>query len=238
MRSKYIVSIRFNSDLEVANRCNIDLLSESWIKKRLEIFNRYTRKSLEMQTNQDFIAILSVHKDSIELVNKVLNNYPKLPNNIIFTTEKEQLIEEELKGYDNIYLIALDSDDMYHPNFIQYLHEYPVEQETHFLQVCRGYVYNALTKIVGEYYSPSSPFYVQIFSVEDYMNSIRYYNYVRHYYIQHFSPKIINEKMCMVILHDSNSWQKYEEKYPDLFGNKQILPNWKQSLQEYGIEGV
>lgn len=233
---KYIVAIRFNSDQEVATRCKVDCLSEEWIKKRLEIFNLCTRKSLEMQTNQDFMAVVAIHPSSEEIVKKLLKAYPTLPANIVFTSNRNKVIEGYIRGADKVFVSSLDSDDMYAPEFMQYLHDYHEREDETLIIFTKGYVYNLYTHIIDEYESPSPPFYTQIFKVKEYLDYYRYYHLIRHWYMQRFKHTAISKPLYMIILHDKNSYGNYKNIAPRVFGTEQVLSNWKSVKQQYHLQ--
>lgn len=217
MVNKYIIQIRFNCDMEVSQRCHIECLSEAWIRERIGIFNQYTRKSLEKQINQDFLAILLTNEKSMGIINSILEEYPPLPPNIQFTAHKNQVIESYIKGADKVYISSLDSDDMYDIKFIQYLHDYRAKENEQLLIFNTGYVYNAVMDIMIPYQNVSPPFYTQIFKVEEYLKCYRYYKMIRHFYMQDMPHTIINMPMFLLILHNTNSYQYYRRDFPKAF---------------------
>lgn len=238
MSTKYIITLRFNSDTEVASRCQVNATGKEWIAGRINIFNTYTRKSLERQTNQDFIAVLSCQEESMPYIEEVLSNYPKLPNNIIFTSQKNQVIENYISGDDKVYITALDSDDMYHPGFIQYLHDYEEKENEHLLIFNRGYIYNVLNDVIDDYKYVSPPFYTQIFDVNEYLTTYRYYKMIRHFYMQRLEHTVIDIPMYIIILHNLNSFKYYQQEYPKLFEEKQYEEKWEKVIDIFGLRNI
>lgn len=222
--------------MEVKDTFHIECLSKEWISYRLKVFNEFTRRSLEMQTNQDFVAIVGIHESTRYIIQDELKKYPRLPSNIIMTSDIQGEIERRIKGADYMYLIQLDSDDMYHPSFIEYLHHYHVNPNKSVVFANYGYMYNVNTQAMEEYYFSSSNFITQIFSVEEYMKSARYYYYILHAYMKRYPHEEIDKRMSMIILHDKNSWPKYAKVYPKLFEKPKDYTKTKQVLKNFGLE--
>lgn len=235
MNTKYVIALRFNSDTEVAGRCKVDNLSKEWISERIAIFNRYTRQCLEKQSNQDFIAVLSCQEQSMEYIKEELKKYKPLNANIIFTSKKQEVIENYIKDADKVYIAALDSDDVYKTGVVQYLHDYKEKPNEHLIIFNRGYIYNGINSVIDDYECVSPPYYVQIFNVKDYLTTYRYYKMMRHFYMQRLEHTCIDVPMFILILHNSNSFQYYKQEHPKLFGTEQILDNWKEILSSFGL---
>jgi len=236
MKTRYIICSRFNSDINLSTQFRIvDSLTDKWIAYRMLIFNLYTRKSLEAQTNQDFLCVLTVHPDSMPIVEKELQKYPVLPSNIIFTPDKNGTIETYIQNADQLYLSNLDSDDMYNPKFIQFLHDHPVQKDTPLLIFKNGYIYNTNTGVINNYHSPSPPFFTETFDVKAYLSSARYAPAIAHGYMERFRHETITERMFIIILHNRNTWPNYWREEPKVFESQQILSNWQEILQEYHL---
>lgn len=209
--------------------------TQEWISTRLKIFMEYTRKSLECQTNQDFLAIYHVAPCSEDIVRKELSKYEKLPDNIVFTTDKYKIIRNYLVGADRVYCSVLHSDDMYRRDFVQYLHDYIPSKDVHLLIHKRGYAYNMNTGIL-EYYKSSAPnFYTQIFEVKDYLGYVMYYGEVHHAYQGVFTHDANMQPMYMLGVHDKNTFRSYHLKFPRSYGEEQVIPDWKEIMESFGL---
>ncbi|MCY6370533.1 glycosyltransferase [Clostridium ganghwense] len=149
---------------------------KEWIKYRIDIFMKYTLKSLKAQINQDFTATYMYHEKTEDIVKEYLDKYDKLPYNIRFIrkTDYKSDIEKEIQGYDYLYLARLDTDDMYHKTYTQQLHEYNPKQNTIVLVNQEGYLYDSNAERLGKYHHPSPPFFTLIYKVEDYLAGNRY----------------------------------------------------------------
>ncbi|MGL6173104.1 MAG: hypothetical protein ACRC1P_00635 [Cellulosilyticaceae bacterium] len=214
MKKKIVVCSRFNySDFDLSKRFGIDPLSEDWIRNRLKIFMNYTRKSLENQTNQNFIACLSTYEESMPFINELLKQYPPLPENIIFTPHKEVFINNYIKDGDLFYLVRIDSDDMYHENYIQKMYDYEAKPNTSCLVCKQGYVYNEQEDVLAYYANTSPSIYTQIFSVSDYLSVYQHYLELSHTIAHRFPYEPLMDRNFIIVVHGHNTWQSFLQSY-------------------------
>lgn len=150
--------------------------SKAWIEKRIDIFMRFTLKSLKAQTNQNFLALIKYEDKTEEIVTNVLNKYPKLPNNIKFISKSkyENKVIEKIKGFKYLYLVRLDSDDMYHKSFIQQLYDYKHDISTEAIINQNGYIYDSIKKQMAKFPHKSPNYYTLVYKVDDYIEGKRY----------------------------------------------------------------
>lgn len=118
-------------------------LTPEWIANRLDLFFTYTLPSLLKQTNQDFTAVVLYDPLSRPVVMDELRNRPSLPVNILFLTQVEFFaLEDDLLKDSRYYCYAfLGSDDMYHRDFMQTLHDYEPHAPWMTLVPQYGYAY-------------------------------------------------------------------------------------------------
>jgi hypothetical protein len=170
MESKKII---INSTLNVNPRLKDDTqrLTEEWIDKRIDIFYNYTLQSLKTQTNQHFTSYIRYDDTTEDLVIKSLSRYEKLPDNVRFvkTTEYDKLLSKELKGYEFVYFIRLDSDDMYHKTYVQQMFDYTPHKNTVALINRNGFIYDSNNKQLAKCYCKAVTFYTFIYKVKDYL---------------------------------------------------------------------
>lgn len=166
--TKFIILIHFN-DLNWNE--NIPRLTKDWIEHRMTIFMNYTFKSLKCQTNQDFETIILYDLLSEELIHQAINTYVPLPSNMHFMPKREGLkyIKKSLKSYDYLCFTKLDSDNMYHASYMEFLHNYTPKEESDFLAFSKGYAFNALTGELATYTATREYFYVRLLKVEEYL---------------------------------------------------------------------
>lgn len=171
IKKRMVIPIHFNS-LKYSDK----RLTKEWIEDRLDIFWRFTLQSLKAQTNQEFEAYLMYDILSAQVVQEALSHREPLPENIKFLDLKaaKERIEDTLEGYDQLYWIRLDSDNLYEKNFIQKLYDAQPAPETQALVCQMGYMYDEQTGNIVPYYQFSPPFYTLIYEPKHYIRGFRY----------------------------------------------------------------
>ncbi|MHC1750271.1 MAG: glycosyltransferase family A protein [Cellulosilyticaceae bacterium] len=169
--TKFIVLVNFNNA-----KWNDLRLTKEWIEHRMHIFMNYTYKSLRNQTNQDFETVVLYDVLSEQNILEALSQYEKVPETVHILPVSEGLafINEAIQSYDYLCYNKIDSDNLYHKDFIQYLHDYMPNDETTILVSPNGYVYNALTGEMARYSSTYASLYTHLYTVSDYLNKIRH----------------------------------------------------------------
>ncbi|MGF7059995.1 glycosyltransferase family A protein [Brassicibacter mesophilus] len=168
---KIIIYSDFNT-LRFSNK----RFSKKWIEKRIAIFMKYTLKSLKLQTNQNFLELLKYEDRSKDTIEYVLNKYPKLPENIKFIPKSnfEDMVIKNIQGFDYLYLVRLDSDDLYHKSFIQQMHDYKHDITTEAIINQNGYIYDSIKKRLARFPHKSPNYYTLIYNSNDYIKGKRY----------------------------------------------------------------
>lgn len=230
-RKKIIIDIPFNVCTFSNKR-----LTKKWINQRILIFMKFTLQSLKIQTNQDFIALIQYDDNTRELVKQALANYDTLPRNVKFVSQSEHRnqILEYIRGYEYLYLVRLDSDDMYHKSFIQQLHEYKPKENTIALINQSGYLYNSLQNRLAKIHFTSPPFYTLIYKVKDYIGGKRYKLPGGHPSAIKVPHEILEKANFVVVIHsnnDSTSFKLAKDKdiIVDEFKIKEILKEFMGS---------
>ncbi|MGL4737874.1 MAG: glycosyltransferase [Cellulosilyticaceae bacterium] len=173
-KKKIIIDILFNIARWANLAVNEERLTKEWIDYRIDLFMNYTYQSLSMQTNQDFIVLLHYDPLSKALIDESLARYPRLSDNIIFTANHTQEILRQIEGYDRLYLLFFDSDNMLNLNYIQELHDIPDDGTLQAVVNPQGYIYEPSSQRVGTYVYRTSPFSVLIYLVDNYKKGQRY----------------------------------------------------------------
>lgn len=151
-------------------------LTKEWIDKRIDIFMKYTLKSLKNQTNQNYIAYILYDIKSKSIIEQALLKYPTLPKNVTFipgnnyTAEVQKYISEHKYFYE----VHLHSDDMYHKTFIDQIQNYKPQINTKILICQNGYIYDSINNRLAKYYNFSSGFNCYIYKVKEYLLGLRY----------------------------------------------------------------
>ncbi|MCR8744696.1 glycosyltransferase family A protein [Romboutsia lituseburensis] len=216
MNKKIIVSIVFNTlnfDQVLKNDQIISpRLTKEWIDYRMEIFMKYTCKSLINQSNQSFTAIVHYEQSTENLVMDALSNYEPLPNNIIFTCLPGHDINNLISNYEYVYITRIDSDDVYHPKFIQQLLDFK-DNSVECIINQKGYVYDVSNNKLGIWEAQSPPFYTLVYNVEDYYRGKRYKLPNGHPDAIRLKHYILDKYNFMVIVHGKNTSTKFENKF-------------------------
>lgn len=148
-QKKLIIEIHFNDWGGTPERT-----TRNWIEKRLALFMTYTRKSLQLQTSQDFSCYVIYDPASERIIREILDRYVPLPRNIQFVTPRGYYahVSEDIAGYDCYYRVYLSSDDMYHKDFIRRLHAYTPKKNTAALVPQYGYIYDSVQHRLGKFF--------------------------------------------------------------------------------------
>ncbi|WP_342421573.1 glycosyltransferase [Paenibacillus sp. FSL E2-0178] len=178
MGKTIVIEINFNNYGMNPNR-----LTREWISERIRVFRRFTLKSLEAQTNQQFLAVVKLAGGCSGIVEEELAQYPPLPGNIRFGTTAESNLHiaswvqevrkaQELhpvRHYRDLFIARLDSDDLYHRTFVQQLHDYTPLPGTDALVNQRGYLWDAVQGQMAPVFYSSPQFYVFLYSADAYL---------------------------------------------------------------------
>jgi len=175
----------------------------AWYKYRIEIFNKYTLKSLLNQTNRDFVLWIAVRFEeknnplTMEWI-KYLRTIPNL--NFIFTyggcffwddKYKEDNLAERLKvilpqlktiyvGEKYVYETIQPSDDFYHTKEVEEIQKVPYK-ERRILLHRKGYVMNSTTQELADW-NPTTinpPFYTTMYPADTFFDARKHFDYLK-----------------------------------------------------------
>jgi hypothetical protein len=232
-RKKIIINIVFNMLRTVHHQPRPELhrvLRKNWITYRMEIFMKYTLNSLLNQTNQDFIALVRYEDCTEQLIKDALDKYNPLPPNINFikNSEIEQQILNNIHGEDYLYIVRIDSDDLYHKMFIQKLHNYNHDEKVKVLINQQGYIYDSINKRLATYSKESPPFYTLVYKTKDYIEGLRH-PLPKHKYAIKLPHQVLDGKNFIVNVHSKNTSSKFNKVSGVLINSKEkqkILTNF------------
>lgn len=232
MKRSVAIYIRFNdNDANLAHKFKIESYTKDWIEHRMEIFNQYTRVSLENQTNQEFLALLRIHPDSKVLIQEALKKYAPLSSNIIFTADPKKLIADYSKDAEELYLTHIDSDDMYDPDLVQVMHDSQPKKETAVLICQKGYILEHSTGALAHYNNKSPSVFTQIFKTEDYIDVYQHFLDLSHVIMSTLPYEPVKENMFIIVAHDHNTYTKanpyYKYTITDEEERKRIIKQFK-----------
>lgn len=194
-----VVNINFNT-----HRFTDKRLTKEWIDERIAIFNKFTLRSLRNQTNQDFITHVNYDPVTESLIKNALENYEQLPDNVMFVTPHKRNIIDRLDGYDSLYIVRIDSDNLYHQSFIQQLHDHKPKDETQVLINQKGYVYDSVKNKLATYFQVSPSFYTLVYKAEDYLKGIRHTIPGTHAAAIQLPHEILDRYNYTIVIHTSN----------------------------------
>lgn len=224
-----IVNIPFNIDPHWPNNPYAKTrLTEKWINYRISIFMKYTYLSLKKQTNQNFIALILYDPCTETLIKKALSQYEKLPDNIIFTSTMPKDTIRLINGYEYLYQVRIDSDNMFHPEFIQQLHDITPKPDTQAIINQKGYIYNIATDELATFYGESPAFFTFILKASEVKKGFTYKTEGGHLGVIKLKHEILARNNFMIISHEQNisirfaKWM-YEDLITDENKKNQIL---------------
>lgn len=208
MDKKIIIQIAFNVfDFTKAS------YTKDWIEKRMQIFQSYTLQSLKNQDNQNFLVLVVYDENTEEIVFDELSKYKPLPHNVKFVTNADKVIYKAIPDYRHLFLVRLDSDDMYNRTFISQLHKYKPRSGTKALLNQQGFVYDIASKKLGDYYDCSPPFYVLIYDTEEYLKGFRYRLPNGHPDVIMLPHEILKANNFLVTVHSRNTTTVFNNSY-------------------------
>ncbi|MFA9464126.1 MAG: glycosyltransferase family A protein [Velocimicrobium sp.] len=202
VKNKFVIfSIPFNN-----LNYNADRLTKEWITTRMDIFFRYTLKSLRCQTNQNFEAFLNCDGESMNIIRELLKEREELPCNIHFVDAKQitALINQTVKEYEYFYLVRIDSDNLYHKDFVQILYDSHPKIETEaFLCQC-GYLFDIKTNKLAYSFHPSPSYYTLIYKTGEYQSGKRYSMTSHKKIITDFKVELLNDYFYITTITGEN----------------------------------
>ncbi|QRG68829.1 glycosyltransferase [Brevibacillus choshinensis] len=222
-KKKIIVGIAFNSKKLKYNRKK--RFSKRWIKNRMKIFMGYTRKSLAKQTNQGFEALIEYADRSRKKIKKQLGKYKKLPQNIKFIPKSmyKKSIRKRLKGYQYLYLVRLDSDDLYRRSFIQQLKNHRPGKGVKAIINQHGYMYDSKNHRIAPMYAKSPPFYTLIYKAKDYIKGKRYRLRGGHPAVIRLRHNKLRRRNFVHIIHSGNTTSKFRSKRNKIINKRLVV---------------
>lgn len=196
-----IIQVHFNT-----YSINKDRQSAAWIQYRMEIFMKYTCKSLKEQTSSDFTAIVLYADETENLIQDALQQYDALPSHIRFVpfSRRRETILQLVEGYKQLYQIRLDSDDMYVKDYIERLHAYIPKSRTQALISSKGYWYDSRCHRMKGVTFSSPPFYTLIYKEEQLVNWIEY-SLRGHYSVMKLRHEYVTGRNYVAVIHGKNS---------------------------------
>jgi hypothetical protein len=199
---------------------------DEWFKRRIELFHKYTLKSLLKQTDRDFVIWLQFRPE--ERYNKIINDIIIPCKHImtfggicIWDDRKEKEGEglknrlsvtlpflKELVGKEDVKLVNIASDDMYSEEVIKSVKEHPFEEGTA-LTHRLGYIYSTDDRLAEWNPTTHPPFHTIMYKNETFLNPQKHFDFIKEYKSHEFIPEIFKEarmpdRRYMVLVHNAN----------------------------------
>lgn len=170
---KHFILTRFNLKVEdwKTSKDNQPVLTEEWLKNRLEIFQNYCFPSVVNQRNQNFHWVVYFDSETPTPYRKVIeimnNEYPNFKPLYIDgmgsfnSSVKKYILENSDSGEDVIITSRLDNDDAIHQDFVETIQEIASRKGETVIDLRCGYQMNIegeFHEYRGYYYNSFNPF--------------------------------------------------------------------------------
>lgn len=208
---------------------------DEWFKRRIELFHKYTLKSLLKQKEQDFIIWCSFRPEekynplvkTIEISHKHIFTFGGIP---IWDDKKENEEQgllgrlkatlpelKEIVGNKNVKLVNVASDDMYSEEVVESIKEQPFEEGivlTHRL----GYIYSVEDRLAEWNPITHPPFHTIMYSNETFLNPQKHYDFIKECKSHELIPEIFKEirmpdRRYCVLVHNENISTTFEHPF-------------------------
>lgn len=210
---------------------------KDWIDYRIDIFMKYTLQSLKAQTNQNFTAVFMYLDETENTVLESLSRHEKLPGNVKFIQRSNYRasMRNEVKDYEHLYLVRLDTDDMYHKTFVQQLHDINPKEETLALINQDGYLYNTVDKFLIKWGDKSPNYYTIIYPTKDLLtgNLYKYKVTGGHSSIIELPHEILSKRNFIRTMHENNTID-----YSGFTASDKMAINQKSEVQKVLFEFI
>lgn len=181
--------------------------TKQWIDDRVAVFMKYTLRSLQAQTNQDFLTAVLYADETEPLIQQALSAYAELPSNVQFVpfSKTRDVIYHYIAGSEDFYLTMLGSDDMYHRTMIQQLYDAKPRPNTEVIINQLGYCYDQTSHRIAVWRHESPPFHTYVYKTADYLKGKRYQVVGGHLGAIKLKHETIADRYnYMVVIHGSN----------------------------------
>lgn len=180
--------------------------TEAWTRKRADLFNKYTLKSILNQTHEDFFYIVLLDPELKHLTEPLL---PQDDERVIYCYEDGPTLEK-IQEYDEIVEVLIDADDMYSPDAGAVIMDC-LDQWMYFKH---GYAYDAvLNRLYGYDTIGTGPFWAQRIDPKNIRGFDREKRHPAHPNVIHQNPTELAAGHFCVALHDINTSSRIGMRY-------------------------
>jgi len=171
------------------------------------------------------VALVEYEDRSREKIKKALRKYSKLPKNIKFISKSmyQRSFKKRLKGYRYLYLVRLDSDDLYRRSYMQQLHHHHRRKGIRAIINQHGYMYDAKRKRIAPMHAKSPAFYTLIYKVKDYLKGKRYRLRGGHPAVIRLRHNKLRLRNYVHIIHGGNTTSQFRSKRNKLIDKRRVV---------------
>jgi len=213
-------------------------LESEYLRKRFEIFRKYTLNSIKQQTNQNFDWIVLFHAQTpvefLEQIKEIKQQYDRfipmfLQGNEMF--EVNRYIEENSNDCDFYITSRIDNDDAYAIDYIERIQQYALNTnniEPAILSFSRGLQYDIQSNMLVPYYYLENHFTSMISDKDSRYKNIYELNHAK--VLQQQDIPVINLEqhlMWLEIIHETN--------YINHLKSQEQIQEIERSLKKFGI---
>lgn len=236
---KHFLCTRFNLKNEdwKTDRDDVNVLSEEWMKQRLELFEKYCLPSVLNQKNKNFTWVIffdldtsAVYRNRIEMYSNNGINFSAvyIDGTASLVDELKKFVYENISEHDEFIITSrLDNDDAIHQNFIDVIQELAKDKHEMVIDLITGYQMN-ISNNIYEFRNHFKYFNPFISVVESSKNIKSVYSKQHFEWNESDSIKSYNlNPLWIEIIHSKN-------KLNIIRKNSFLITNIK--LEEFGIE--
>jgi len=216
-----------------------------WMDRRCEIMNKYVIPSMRGQTDQAFEWWIEVREDTLDYIKPRLNldgmdNVRVLPRPIVTDHKKGKNAawereDKHIRGLidsDYFFEVRLNSDDMYHKDFIKTLQTMTIKDTTQVILPRAGFYWHLKGNKLYKTKHVSPPFYCLIYDLAQWLEGYRHRLPGGH----RAACKLVNQDMpgrqWVWIIHEVNN--KIVRKGKHAYDNHRGTPARLARLREFG----
>lgn len=212
----------------------VDLtLNYEWIDHRLGLMSKYVLPSIIGQSDGDFYYVIQTRKETTNYVAEYIGSHAGGAKNIKVVSEEEY--SKYLKSIitdKKFYEVRLNSDDLYHRDFVKRLKAVEIDPNTEAVIAENGYMWYMNKDVVVEREFLSPPFYGYVYGADRFLGGFRYNPKNGHPGVVKMRHKVMKERNWLWLVHDQNYKIMRGSAYPSYKKFKQVS---NKILQEFGI---
>lgn len=232
------VAIKWKSKNRYRNE-DVGLNWEDWVKNSFILYDKFCRKSLQNQSNQNFKLISLIDK-SIKDVGNILPNEATVHVSELSQISKEVItyVSSLEEKYDYILITRIDRDDVLKYNFVENLQknveDYLVNHQADkfYFDIGPNYVYSTKsnTTYYKDYYKKVTSPFISVLERNDNNFECVVYNYSHDFIDKKVKGNKYEDLQAIQVVHDHNILNQRYLSHKNINANKVDI-----NLSEYGI---